>query len=128
METAISCLFIAALLHFVSKIPVAIAMSKRGGYDNRQPRLQESSLTGFGHRALSAHENTIESFPLFAAGILIALFAQVEQSSIDMLAISFVIARLLYLLFYLLDINLLRSLVWFVGYLSSLALIALPLL
>ena len=128
METAISCLFIAALLHFVSKIPVAIAMSKQGGYDNRQPRLQESSLAGFGRRALSAHENTIESFPLFAAGILIALFAQVEQSSIDMLAISFVIARLLYLLFYLLDINLLRSLVWFVGYLSSLALIALPLL
>jgi len=128
METAISCLFIAALLHFVSKIPVAIAMSKQGGYNNRQPRLQEASLTGFGHRALAAHENTIEAFPLFAAGILIALLTQAEQSSINMLAISFVVARLLYLLFYLLDINLLRSLTWFVGYLSSLALIALPLL
>ncbi len=128
METAITCLFIAALLHFVSKIPVAMAMSRQGGYDNRQPRVQESTLTGFGHRALAAHENTIEAFPLFAAGILIALFAQAEQPLIDMLAVAFVVSRLLYLLFYLIDMNLLRSLVWFVGYLSSLALIALPLL
>lgn len=128
MEIAISCLFFAALMHFISKIPVAIAMSKQGGYDNRQPRVQEATLTGFGHRALAAHENSIEAFPLFAAGILIALFAQAEQSSIDMLAIAFVAARVLYLLFYLIDINLMRTLVWFVGYLSSLALIALPLL
>lgn len=128
MEIAISCLLIAAMLHVISKVPVAVAMSRQGKYDNNQPRVQEATLTGFGHRALAAHENTMEAFPLFAAGIIVALVAQADQTSIDTLAITFIIARLLYLLCYLSDIAWLRSLVWGVGHLASLTLIALPLL
>jgi len=127
MEVAISCLVIAALLHVISKIPVAVAMSRQGQYDNKHPRVQQAGLTGFGHRALSAHQNTIEAFPLFAAGIVVALIANVDQASINALAVTFVIARLLYLLCYLCDISWLRSIIWGVGYLASLTLIALPL-
>ena len=128
MEIAISCLLMAALLHVVSKVPVAMAMSRQGKYDNNQPRAQEATLTGFGHRALAAHENTLEAFPPFAAGVIVALVAQADQSQIDALAVTFVIARLLYLICYLSDIAWLRSLVWAVGYLASLTLMALPLL
>ena len=58
----------------VTKAPVALAQSKEGrGYDNRNPRVQQSRLTGFGARALAAHQNMIEAFPVFAAGVLVVL-------------------------------------------------------
>lgn len=51
--------------------PVARAMAEEGGgrYDNHHPRAQQARLTGFGARALAAHLNSIEAFPLFAAGV-----------------------------------------------------------
>ncbi len=45
--------------------PVAFAMNKLDGYDNKHPREQQSKLTGFGARALAAHQNCFESLPAF---------------------------------------------------------------
>jgi len=42
-------------------------------------------------RALGAHINGIETFPFFAAAVLLAEFRQLPQSWIDELAIAFVI-------------------------------------
>lgn len=121
------CLFAAALLHVVSKFPLAAAMGREGGgYDNRNPRDQQARLTGWGRRARAVHENQIESFPLFAAGVLVALTAAPRSTTIDLLALAYVAARLVYPVLYLADIHPLRSLVWMVGYGASLALLASP--
>ena len=61
MSVIITCLFIAALLPILAKAPVAYAMNQLGGYDNKHPREQQSKLTGFGGRALGAHQNSFES-------------------------------------------------------------------
>lgn len=61
MTILIICLFIAMVLPIVAKIPVAIAMNNAGGYDNNHPRAQQAKLTGFGARALAAHQNAFES-------------------------------------------------------------------
>ena len=73
MTTLIICLFIAALLPFIAKIPVAIAMHKLNGYNNNHPRAQQAELTGFGARALAAHQNAFESLAIFAPSILLAI-------------------------------------------------------
>jgi len=122
------CVFISALLIFIAKAPVAKAMAKEGGgrYDNHHPRAQQARLTGFGARALAAHLNSIEAFPLFAAGVLMAHTTQTYGFLIDILAVTFVVSRVLYLLFYWWDLHWQRSLVWVVGLACSLLLMISP--
>ncbi|KPH02401.1 hypothetical protein AEQ67_01985 [Pseudomonas sp. RIT-PI-q] len=120
------CVFISALLIFVAKIPVAKAMNEQGGYNNHLPRQQQAQLTGFGARALAAHQNCFEAFILFAVGVLMAHTTQTAGWLIDTLAIIFVITRIIYLLCYWGDLAWQRSLVWFIGLVCSLLLMISP--
>ena len=124
------CLFVAALLLVLTKVPVAIAMarSSKVGYDNRYPRLQQLALTGWGARAMAAHANMFEAFPLFAAGVLVAQVTGSSGEAINLMAGLFVLSRVLYSLFYLMNWHLLRSLVWGVGFICSLGLLLSPVL
>ena len=119
MTTLIWCLFIAALLPLIAKGPVAFAMNKLGGYNNSHPREQQSKLTGFGARALAAHQNSFESLIIFAPAVLLAIATHHTGENIALLAIVHVCARVAYNIFYLMDINKLRSLVWFIATISS---------
>mgnify|MGYP006167763487 CR=1 FL=1 len=83
-------------------------------------------LTGFGARALAAHLNSFEAFPLFAVGVLMAHVTNNHGVLVDVLAVTFVVARVLYLLFYWADLHWQRSLVWVVGLLCSLLLMLTP--
>lgn len=121
------CLLFAGLMLVLTKAPVAWAQQRTGRYDNHDPRAQQRELTGFGARALAAHQNTLEAFPLFAAGVLVSLIAAPGAPIATTLAVIFVLVRLGYWGCYLADIALLRSLLWGVGYLISLALMAIPL-
>jgi uncharacterized MAPEG superfamily protein len=120
------CVFISALLIFVAKIPVAKAMNEQGGYNNHLPRQQQAQLTGFGARALAAHQNCFEAFILFAVGVLMAHTTQTAGWLIDSLAIIFVITRIIYLLCYWGDLAWQRSLVWVIGLVCSLLLMISP--
>lgn len=126
MSVPFWCVFISALLIYVAKIPVAKAMNEQGGYNNHLPRQQQAQLTGFGARALAAHQNSFEAFLLFAVGVLMAHTTQTAGWLIDALAIIFVIARVIYLLCYWGDLAWQRSLVWFVGLVCSLLLMISP--
>jgi len=110
----------------VARIPVARAMKEQGGYDNHLPRQQQTQLTGFGARAVAAHQNSFEAFMLFAVGVLMAHTTQTQGWLIDGLAIVFVITRVIYLLCYWADLAWQRSLVWFIGLLCSLLLMLSP--
>ncbi|WP_282338375.1 MULTISPECIES: MAPEG family protein [Pseudomonas] len=127
MSVPFWCVFIAALLIYLAKLPVAKAMSaEAGGYDNRHPRAQQANLTGAGARALAAHLNSIEIFPLFLAGVLMAHTTQTHGWLVDALAVIFVISRLVYLWFYYIGLTWQRSLVWFVGLACCLLLMLTP--
>jgi len=127
MSIALWCLFLAGLLHVLSKIPLAHAQLKSAeGYDNNNPREQQLALKGWGKRALAAHQNQIESFPLFAAGIIIATTTGLVSNIVDYFSIAYIIARLVYIYCYLKDISTLRSIVWSVGLISSFALLCSP--
>jgi uncharacterized MAPEG superfamily protein len=113
---------IAAILAIASKIPTVVAMNREGsGYDNHQPREQQSRLTGWGRRALAAHQNTMESFPLFAAGMLTGAVLQADAALLTACGAIFIVARIVYIYLYIADIATLRSIVWGVGFAASLA-------
>jgi uncharacterized MAPEG superfamily protein len=120
------CVFISALLIYIARLPVAKAMKEQGGYDNHLPRQQQAQLTGFGARAVAAHQNSFEAFILFAVGVLMAHTTQTAGWLIDTLAIVFVIARIIYLFCYWKDLPSQRSLVWMVGLVCSLLLMISP--
>tara|TARA_R110002012_G_scaffold61373_2_gene160912 strand:+ start:12164 stop:12547 length:384 start_codon:yes stop_codon:yes gene_type:complete len=123
MTTLIICLFIAALLPLVAKVPMAFAMHKLGRYNNNHPRAQQAELTGFGARALAAHQNAFEALIIFAPAVLLAIATKNTGTVIEQLAITHVIARVLYNIAYLMDIATIRSLIWAVGMVSALAMI-----
>lgn len=63
---------------------------------------------------------------MFAAGVLVAHVTQSQGVLVDTAAVLFVIARVLYLLLYWIDLAWQRSLVWVVGLLCSLLLMLSP--
>jgi uncharacterized MAPEG superfamily protein len=123
MTILIWCLFAATLLPYLAKAPVAIAMNKLGGYDNNHPRAQQTQLTGFGARALAAHQNAFESLIIFIPAVLLAIATNTITDSIMVLAITHVIARVAYNILYLLNIGLIRSIIWGIATVSSFAII-----
>jgi uncharacterized MAPEG superfamily protein len=123
MNTLILLVFIAALLPYLAKVPVAIAMNKLGGYDNENPREQQTQLKGFGARALAAHQNAFESLIIFGTAIAVALATSSTSDTIINLAIVHVIARILYSIMYYLNKNVLRSLSWAVATICSFTII-----
>lgn len=112
------CLFITAWLPYLSKIVVAVAMQREGGYDNYLPREQQKRLTGFGARALAAHQNSFEALLLFGIAVLSAMAIGNTSITTKLLSILFVISRLAYHLAYLLNLATIRSLIWSVGFFS----------
>ncbi|MFO1464446.1 MAG: MAPEG family protein [bacterium] len=119
MNIPFLCVGLAFLLLYLSKIPVAIAMQRAGGYDNRLPREQQARLTGWGKRALAAHQNSFEAFAPFAAAVLVAQLGGANPAWSARLALVFVAARMLYLFLYIADLPSLRSTVWLIGTLCS---------
>lgn len=126
MYTLIICLFIACLFPYLSKIPVAIAMKNQpGGYNNKTPRDQQASLTGFGARAVGAHQNSFEALLIFACAVLTALATHHHGRSMQHLAILYLLSRVFYHVLYLLDYDALRSFIWGVGTVTALSMMVL---
>lgn len=103
---------------------MAFAMKKQpGGYDNNYPRVQEAMLKGLGARAVAAHKNSFESLILFTAAVTTALATQQTSSTIQYLAITHLIARIIYHFLYLFNWATLRSTIWSVGVITSLSIL-----
>lgn len=128
MNTLILLTFIGALLPYFSKIPVAIAMHRNGGYDNRHPRQQQAQLTGFGARALAAHQNAFEALIIFGIAMSTAMATNTTSQEVVYLAIAHIIARIFYSAMYYLNINIVRSVLWAVATVSSFAIILLSMI
>ena len=96
---------------------VAAGIAKKGfaGYDNGMPRQWLAQQTGFRARANAAQANLFESLPLFFAAVIIASISNAPQGRIDLLAIGFVVARIIYLVCYVADWPTTRSFVWLAG-------------
>ncbi|WP_053147249.1 MAPEG family protein [Pseudomonas sp. P97.38] len=115
MTVALWCILIAIILPYL-----CIGLAKIGGryrlQDNHDPRDFLESLDGWPRRAYAAQLNSFEIAPAFAAAVIVAhLAGNAELVTINVLAVLFITSRLLYIICYLADWAILRSLVWLVG-------------
>ena len=92
--------------------------------DNQDPRAFLEALDGYRRRADFSQKNSFESFPLFAAGVLVAHQGGGELNLywLNVLCVSYLVFRVLYGAAYLGDRPYLRSLFWAGGFASSIAL------
>jgi len=119
MTLAYWCVLIAAILPYLW---VGLAKYPLRGYDNRAPREFEEKLTGWKQRAHWAQLNSYEAFAPFAAGVIIAQQLAAPQGTVDALALTFVLARILHGLLYIANQATLRSLAWAVGFVCMIGL------
>jgi uncharacterized MAPEG superfamily protein len=108
MTTAYWMVLVAGLMPYW---PTAVSKWRRT-YDNAKPRAGLERLSPRQQRAWWAQLNAFEAFPLFAAAVIIAHLAGAAQSTVDALALAFVVLRAGYVLAYIHDWPTLRSLLW----------------
>lgn len=127
MTSLIVCALIAVIMPYVARIPVIFAMNKLGGYDNKHPRQQQSQLTGLGARALAAHQNCFESLAIFAVALAVVIGSNNVNAVTETLAMTHIVARILFCVFYCLNLDIVRSITWLVGIGTAIAMIAVSL-
>ncbi|MGQ0801864.1 MAG: MAPEG family protein [Pseudomarimonas sp.] len=113
MTTAYWCVLAAGVMPYLW---VLVSKVTGARYDNRDPRAWQARLSGMPARAHSAHLNSFEAFPLFAAAVIIAQLSAADQSRTDMFAMAFIVLRLLYGICYIADWEKPRSLVWLAAF------------
>jgi uncharacterized MAPEG superfamily protein len=111
MTIAYGCVFIAIMMPLMCSW-VAKGLGRFRVRDNSTPRDFMANLNGAAQRADWAQQNTLESVPAFMAAVIIAHQMGGDQQIINVLAVSYIAFRVLYVVFYLTNQSLLRSLVW----------------
>jgi uncharacterized MAPEG superfamily protein len=94
-----------------------------GGYDNVDPRQWLAKQTGWAARANAAQANTFECLPFFFAAVIIAHQLGALQSRLDLLAVVFVVLRVIYVLMYVAGMAKMRSGIWTLALLANVAIL-----
>ena len=126
MTLAEWCILGAVLLYLLTLAPVK-ALGHRD-FKNSSPRDPAFYAAPTRTRALGAHVNGIETFPFFAAAVLLAEFKGAPARTVDALAVFFVVVRTAFVLAYLADRPTLRTLLWNLGFFVNVAIFLSPLL
>jgi uncharacterized MAPEG superfamily protein len=100
----------------LGSIPFRIQLDKIP--DVNKPREQAGRLTGAGARIIHAQNNSWEALLLFAVTLFIAYQTGVESELITIPSIAYVVIRLIYIIFYLLNLGWLRFATFVTGLMS----------
>lgn len=108
-------IFLAGLIPYF-----ATAFAKWGfeNFDNNNPRQWLANQTGYRARANAAQANSFESFPFYAAAILVATYVSAPVPLLNTLAIVYLLARVAFVLCYVADKPTLRTIFWIIGMLA----------
>lgn len=121
LTVAYWCVFIACGLPYL-----AAWIAKAGNFgphDNVQPRDWAAKQSGWRARANSAQANSFEGLPFFIGAVLIAHQLGVVQARLDMLAVAYVVLRVIYLGLYIRGAASARSAVWALAFLVNIAIL-----
>jgi uncharacterized MAPEG superfamily protein len=117
------CVFVAVLLPLLCSV-----LAKRGGfgkkrsaggYDNHDPRAWLARQSGISARANAAQANSFEALPFFIGAVIVAHQLGAPQTALDLLALLYVMLRLFYIMMYVSDMPLARSMVWGAAFLAN---------
>ena len=123
MSTIIACLFIGALFPIIlSWVGAYFKMNQFGKVDNKNPRAQSAALEGIGQRAVAAQQNAWEALAVFTAGVVAYHAGGATSDIAGTLAVIWVIGRVLHAVFYLANLDALRTLAFIASLGCSIAL------
>ncbi|MES2976437.1 MAG: MAPEG family protein [Pseudomonadota bacterium] len=110
------CVLIAALLPIVcagiAKYGLFGKPRREGGFDNHNPRDWLARQQDWRARANAAQANSFEALPFFIGAVIIAHQLGAYQVKLDLLALFFVLLRLVYIMMYVAGLPTARSIVW----------------
>ncbi|MCB9761114.1 MAG: MAPEG family protein [Alphaproteobacteria bacterium] len=120
MTIPLWCLVVACFLPYLW-VPFTAKdrTGMEGGFDNDNPREQQAKLTGQARRALGAHQNSFEALPLFTVGVLVTHITGADPDLTAALAITWVVARIIYGFIYISGKGNLRTAIFSVGLLAN---------
>ncbi|KAG8815200.1 hypothetical protein FRC18_001605 [Serendipita sp. 400] len=85
-------------------------IGRKEGYQNYEPRRGKADLKGMAHRMVAAHQNVLETFPLFAlTAALVQFTAPTNDHLIELVALHVFSKTFIYLPAYVLGIDAARS-------------------
>ena len=117
MTIADWCILGAVLLYLLTLAPVKPLGFR--DFNNAAPRDPAFYQDPVRARVLGAHLNGIETFPFFAAAILLAEMKHGSQPLIDMLSLAFLAVRLAFVAAYIGNKPTTRTLLWNLGFLVN---------
>ena len=121
------CVLVAAMLPIVcagiAKYGTMRTSPREGGFDNNNPRAWLAKQTDWRARANAAQANTFEALPFFFAAVIIAHQLQASQARLDILAVLFVVLRMVYIGLYVSDKASARSIVWALALFTNIAIL-----
>ena len=121
MTIAIWCIFIAATLPYV---PYGFVVKE---LDPNQPRTHLGELSGQSIRTYGAHLNGLETFPWFAAAVIVSHMVGGPSRVADVLAILYVLVRIGHMAAYIAGRQPLRTPAFAAAQLVALAIFVSPL-
>lgn len=124
MSIADWCILGAVLIFLLTLAPVKVLGHRE--FRNSTPRDPAFYQDAVRARVLGAHNNGIETFPFFAAAILLAELKHAAQPVVDGLAVGFLIVRLAFVLAYVGNRPTTRTLLWNLGFLLNLLIFISP--
>jgi uncharacterized MAPEG superfamily protein len=117
MTTPFWCLFVLIFFPYaLSSLGGYIRIKTFGKYDNKQPRSQAALLDGMGARVYAAQQNMWESIIIFAMAVFVAHFVGADAEKSALAAMIFMAMRVIHAGAYVLDLDIIRSLAFSVGY------------
>ena len=118
------CLFAGCVIPFLLSASSGYFRAQQfGSADNKNPRAQQAALEGTGARLVAAQKNAWEALAIFTAAVAVnSLHGYGEGWLSGVLALVWLGARILHPIFYVYDLDKLRSLIFLVGFACSLAL------
>lgn len=116
MKTAIVVLLCLCLMPYLfASVGHYFRKKQLGKIDNQKPREQYTQLTGAGARAVAAQQNAWEALAIYSAALLAVVASGLDVKYLAEAAMIVLIARLLHGVFYLANLDKLRSLAFLVA-------------
>lgn len=122
MTTPFWCLLVAVLIPYsLAGFGAYQRVKQLGELDNKNWRADQlPRLTGIGSRVYAAQANAWEALAVFTAALATAHFLGANADAVATTSLVFIVARLGHALFYLLDLDKIRSLAFVIGWGSCL--------
>ena len=119
-NTELICLALATLLGIVQMaVGANAARGQQGLKWASGPRDEPRPVTGVAARLQRAFANFLETYPFFAAAILMVIVSDTRGGLSEAGAITYLAARVVYVPLYATGVPRWRSLVWFIGLIGT---------